>query len=203
MRLKTTQTEDAGRSKIKAANWKSRSPIAMVEVLDLACLKALGALNLPKAISLPLIVLVRIGDGWIWCLVAFYLWWAMPLSMNQSKFAVFHCLLTIGISLCLYWPVKLLIRRPRPGDSGLGVVARVPPLDKYSFPSGHTMNNLAVVLTLSLYLPRLFYPALLLPLALGGLRVLFGVHFLSDVVAGGALGFVSFYLAKMVFPFLF
>ena len=202
MGLKTTHTKNAGHGKGKSVKLKSGSPIAAVTAMDLTFLRGLGALKLPKVVSLPLIVLVRIGDGWIWCLVAFYLWWARPLIVSQSKFAVIHCMLAIGISLCLYWPIKLLIRRPRPGDSGLGVVARVPPLDKYSFPSGHTMNNLAVALTLSLYLPHLFYPALLLPLALGALRVLFGVHFLSDVIAGAVLGFVSFYLAKTAFPFL-
>jgi undecaprenyl-diphosphatase len=82
----------------------------------------------------------------------------------------------------------------------LEVVPLVPPLDKYSFPSGHTMNNLAVALTLALYFPRITAPALLLPVILGMLRVLFGVHYLSDIIGGSLLGVCAFWLARAIFP---
>lgn len=171
-----------------------------VVATDLAFLKFLGGINLPRSVALPLIALVRIGDGWIWCLIAFYLWRVMPFL--QFKLVVFHCLLAIAISLALYWPIKLMVRRPRPHDCDLGITARVPPLDKYSFPSGHTMNNLAVALTLSVYLPHVFLAALGIPILLGGLRILFGVHYLSDITGGVILGVGSFMLAKLLFPVL-
>jgi undecaprenyl-diphosphatase len=164
---------------------------------DLALLKTLAGISLPRSLSLLFVFLVRIGDGWIWCLVALYLWWIMPFV--QFQMVVVHSLLAIGISLCLYWPIKLLVKRLRPHESVPGIIARVPPLDKYSFPSGHTMNNLAVALTLSLYIPNLFLAALLVPLALGGLRIFFGVHFLSDITGGAMLGAGSFLAAKALF----
>lgn len=166
--------------------------------LDLAFLKTVSSLSLPKSVSLPLILLVRIGDGWIWFLVAFYCW--RNLSMVQLQNTVLHGLLAIAISLCIYWPVKLLVRRSRPHESDLGVRPMVPPLDKFSFPSGHTMNNLAVALTVSLYLPHLLIPAIILPISLGLLRVLFGVHFLSDITGGAVLGTIAFFMAKAFFP---
>jgi undecaprenyl-diphosphatase len=164
---------------------------------DLALLRYLAALALPRAVTLPLVILVRIGDGWIWGLVAIWLWFAMP--PEQLKAVVAHCLLAIGVSLALYWPVKLLVRRSRPFEAGLGVTAKVPPLDKFSFPSGHTMNNLAVSLTVAAHVPQIFAAALALPLIMGGLRVLFGVHFLSDITGGAILGAVSFAIAKYAF----
>jgi undecaprenyl-diphosphatase len=177
-----------------------QSYLGKIIALDMACLKALGSLTLPKFVSLPLVLLVRIGDGWIWFIIAFYLWKSLPLMQLQT--AVFHGLLAIAISLAIYWPIKLLVRRIRPHESGIGVLPRVPPLDKFSFPSGHTMNNMAVALTISLYLPHLFLPALLLPIFLGLLRVLFGVHYLSDIYGGAILGILSYFLAKVIFPFL-
>lgn len=171
--------------------------LARIIAWDLALLRWLAALVLPRFLSWPLIVLVRIGDGWVWCAVAVSLWLAMPLP--QVKLVVAHCLVAIAISLALYWPIKLWVRRPRPHESGLGVTARVPPLDKYSFPSGHTMNNLTVALTLALYVPNTMLIAVAVPLLLGGLRILFGVHYLSDITGGALLGAVSFLLAQIVF----
>ncbi len=174
--------------------------INRIVAVDHAFLRTLASLTLPKPLVLPLILLVRVGDGWIWFLVAFGLWKFLPLIRLEAS--VLHSLLTVAISLAIYWPVKLLVRRPRPHDCGLGITPSVPPLDKFSFPSGHTMNNLAVALTVSLYLPRLLIPAILLPISMGILRILFGVHYLSDITGGALLGTLGFFLAKVIFPHL-
>ncbi len=168
--------------------------------LDMACLRVLSTLTLPKFVTLPLILLVRIGDGWVWFFIAFYLWKSLPMMQLQS--AIFHGLVAIAVSLAIYWPIKLLVKRTRPHNTGLGIVPMVPPLDKYSFPSGHTMNNMAVALTISIYLPHILIPALLLPIFMGLLRVLFGVHYLSDITGGALLGAGSYFLAKLIFPLL-
>lgn len=164
---------------------------------DMALLRALAALALPRAATWPLLVLVRLGDGWIWAAVAVSLYWALPLALLKT--AVAHCLVAIAMSLALYWPIKLLVRRTRPHDSGHGVTAKVPPLDRFSFPSGHTMNNLAVALTLSQYVPHTTPLAVGLPLVLGTLRIYFGVHYLSDIWGGAALGAAAFLVGDMVF----
>ena len=165
---------------------------------DIAAFRIFASLSLPKAVSLPLILLVRVGDGWMWAIVAFALCMSRPLA--QVGHIVLHGLIAIGISLAFYLPIKRLSKRPRPHESGLGIVPLVPPLDKYSFPSGHTMNNLAVALVLALYFPAWTIPTLAFPLLLGTLRVFFGVHYLSDILGGGILGICAFSLAKAVFP---
>lgn len=167
--------------------------LARITAWDHAFLRTVAAWELSPRAALPLVFMVRIGDGWMWALAAGLLWWALPFS--ELKLVVAHCLLAIAVSLAIYWPVKLATRRPRPHDSGLGIRAKVPPLDKFSFPSGHTMNNLAVALTLAHYVPGLLPAAVAVPLVLGCLRVYFGVHYLSDIVGGAVLGAVSFVLA--------
>lgn len=174
-----------------------RALIGRLLAWDMALLRWMASLALPPALNRFLILFVRIGDGWVWAVVLASLLWTMPLP--AVKTVVGHCLVAFAMSLLFYWPIKLLVRRSRPFHLGLGVTARVPPLDKYSFPSGHTMNNLAVALTLSLYVPSILPLALGLPLLLGGLRILFGVHFLSDITGGALLGAASFALGRLVF----
>jgi undecaprenyl-diphosphatase len=169
-----------------------------VTAVDSAFFRLLAARPLPKSVTLPLIVLVRIGDGWVWVLMAAYIWWALPFARLEASLK--HCVLSIAVSLAFYLPTKFLMKRPRPYDNGLDVVPLVPPMDKYSFPSGHTMNNLAVALTLSLYLPGIALPAVVIPVAMGLLRVLFGVHYLSDIVGGTVLGAAAFFISKAIFP---
>ncbi len=168
-------------------------------LLDLAVLRWLDRIQIHRVFQVPLTLCVRLADGYIWIFIAAYLWYDRPPEVFRE--ILLHSVLAIAVSLSVYWPVKLLVKRPRPYEANLdlGITARVPPLDKYSFPSGHTMNNLCVGMTLALYMPDLYYFALGLPLFLGTLRIYFGVHYLSDITAGGILGFLSFSIAKSLY----
>lgn len=169
-----------------------------VTAMDMAFFRLLASVNLPKSLMYSLILLVRSGDGWIWALIASALWLFLPFA--EMERVVLHCILAFAISLAIYFPVKFTGRRLRPYEKGLPVKPQVPPLDKYSFPSGHTMNNLAVALTLASHFPVLSLPAIAIPILLGALRVLFGVHYLSDIIGGGVLGAFAFTIAKAFFP---
>lgn len=195
--MDATELEPDTRSALRSA---LNAFASRVSAIDEACFRMLASLSLPRAVTLPLVLLVRVADGYIWALIAFSLWWTLPLA--EVKAIVLHCILAIAVSLCIYFPVKFTLRRPRPFDNGLNVTPVVPPLDKYSFPSGHTMNNLAVALTLAFHLPGLIVPALLFPITMGLLRILFGVHYFSDIVGGTVLGAGAFFIARAVFPVL-
>ena len=162
---------------------------------------ALHQIHLPHAVELLLKVFVRIGDGWIWVGVA--LWLFQTLELSAFWKVVLECLTAIAISLILYWPLKLILKRRRPYHSLPGVTSKVPPLDKYSFPSGHTMNNMAVALTLAGQFTTWHTLAVTLaagiPIMLGILRVAFGVHFLTDIAAGALFGVISHLSAQSLF----
>ena len=161
----------------------------------------LHGIRFPSGINRLLVLFIRIGDGWGWAGVAIILF--IFLSWERFKAILGHVFLAVAISLPVYWGLKLAFRRQRPFHFMQGISPRVPPLDKYSFPSGHTMNNLAVAMTLALSLPHLWPLALAVPLSLGLLRILFGVHFLTDIIAGGLLGAMSSLSAHWLFPRLF
>ena len=105
---------------------------------------------------------------------------------------------SLAVSLALYWLVKLSVKRVRPFSFFDHIDAEVPPLDKYSFPSGHTMNNLAVACTVFFLVPQVGWVMLLLPVTWGLLRIYFGVHWASDIVAGIFLGGISFLIGHFL-----
>lgn len=137
--------------------------------------------------------LTRLGDGWIWGLVCL----ALVLFYTRSQVETLLCLgLSAGlISLLIYESVKLSTRRLRPFAVDPSLSPEVPPMDKYSFPSGHVMNNFAVGLALALISPSLGIPLMVLALIWGLLRIHFCVHYPTDILVGMALSFPSVALA--------
>jgi undecaprenyl-diphosphatase len=182
-------------SPVQKGSW-----VAFWQALDIKALQYLHGLKIPPSVHWFLIAFVRIGDGWLWAGIAAWLWFACTWEVFKST--VLQCVMAIFISLVLYWPLKLWTKRARPYNALNWVTRKVPPLDKYSFPSGHTMNNLAVSLTLASLMPVFYAPAIGIPLILGVLRVVFGVHFLTDILAGAVLGTLSHLGAKAIFIFM-
>ena len=166
-----------------------------------ALVHRLQRIVLPRSLNRLLTIFVRVGDGWGWAIVAGALFIFLP--WTRFKTITGQALLAVAISLPVYWGFKLAFRRQRPFSLLSGVSPKVPPLDKYSFPSGHTMNNLAVAMTLALNIPHLWPLAMAIPLSLGILRIFFGVHFLTDIAGGALLGAMSSLGAHWLFPRLF
>jgi undecaprenyl-diphosphatase len=133
----------------------------------------------------------------VWALVVAFIYFFYGQSALLE--VIKHVIPVIFLSLAIYWVVKLSVRRKRPFDLLKEVSADVPPLDKYSFPSGHTMNNLAVGFTVFAEIPSIGWIMLLMPITWGLLRVYYGVHWLSDIIAGIFLGFLSFWLGQIIF----
>ncbi|SDI11696.1 Membrane-associated phospholipid phosphatase [Rhodococcus triatomae] len=80
--------------------------------------------------------------------------------------------------------IKRVVRRPRPNDPSIQVNVSTP--SKLSFPSSHATSTTAAAVLLGrltgLPLPALLVPPMLLS------RLVLGVHYPTDVLAGSALG---------------
>lgn len=130
-------------------------------------------------------VVSRLGDGVFW----YALMAALLLAYGASAMPVVGRMLLAGmLSLMLYKWLKARTTRSRPCTRSGQIQPRVAPLDEYSFPSGHTLHAVSFTLIALYYYPALGW--LLLPFAalVALSRVILGLHYPSDVLAGALLG---------------
>ncbi len=84
--------------------------------------------------------------------------------------------------------VKPLLRRKRPqAVMGHFFWKR---FDRYSFPSGHAARTASIVVVLGANYPYYAPPLYVLPLIVGLSRVALGIHYISDILVGLAIGFL-------------
>jgi undecaprenyl-diphosphatase len=92
------------------------------------------------------------------------------------------------VGVLIFKALKHLSRRMRPGQFEPHCWSKVLPPDKFSFPSGHTMTAFSIALVLSYFYPALEGTLFFLAISIGFSRIVLGMHFLSDVLAGVVLG---------------
>jgi undecaprenyl-diphosphatase len=92
------------------------------------------------------------------------------------------------LGIALFLRIKKATGRKRPCAIEPHCWARLLPPDQFSFPSGHTITAFAVAVTLSLFYPELAPGLLFCALSVAASRILLGMHFLSDVLAGAVIG---------------
>ena len=101
--------------------------------------------------------------------------------------------------------LKHLVGRPRP-DAAMATAGLLGPsfaADIDSFPSGHATSVFAVAAVFATYYPRLRWPLYGLATAIALGRVYLERHYLSDIIAGAALGLtvaVRLYRYRLIVP---
>ena len=98
-------------------------------------------------------------------------------------------LAVVGLACTLLYKwLKAKTLRPRPFEFYHEIILSVPPLDKYSFPSGHTLHAVAFSLVALSYYPSLAMLLVPFSLLVAASRMVLGLHYPSDVLAGAAIG---------------
>jgi undecaprenyl-diphosphatase len=136
------------------------------------------------------------GDGIYYFLIGIILATVEPVFGNSF---LLTGLLAFSIELPLYILLKNSIKRRRPNDVITEFVAFLIPSDKFSFPSGHTAGAFVMATLVSFYYPTFALLAYTLASVIGFSRVLLGVHFPSDILAGALLGSLSTIVAVFLF----
>jgi len=132
-----------------------------------------------------MILSTRLGDGWLWYgLGVMLLAWGGP----QRYAAVTAAGSAALTGVLIFKALKHLSHRVRPCQFEPHCWSKVLPPDKFSFPSGHTMTAFSIALVLSYFYPGMEGTLFFFALSIAFSRIVLGMHFLSDVLAGIILG---------------
>ncbi len=165
------------------------SVLAHVLASDDRLLGRLVEWRTPRWLRLWMVAATRLGDGWLQLAGAL----AFPVAGEHGRRVLGAALLSAAIASALVVCVKRRVRRPRPCE-----LARAPgfdvdaifrfPSDRFSFPSGHALNAFALASVLALGYPLAAPLAFFVAANVAASRVVLGLHWPSDVVAGAIVG---------------
>ncbi|HTQ75174.1 MAG TPA: phosphatase PAP2 family protein [Burkholderiales bacterium] len=148
------------------------------------CIRFNGAVRIAP-VRLVFRVVSRLGDG--------VFWYSLMLALLATGGAaamgpvVRMAGTGLGCTLIYKW-LKSKTSRPRPFAVENAVRAGADPLDPFSFPSGHTLHAVAFSMVAIAYYPMLAWLLVPFTLLVAASRVVLGLHYPSDVLAGAGLG---------------
>ena len=110
------------------------------------------------------------------------------LTSNQTRLTAISSAAALALSHIPVQLVKKLFPRKRPYLQIETTKILPNPLKDHSFPSGHTTAVFSVIVPFLLQTPSLAAVLIPLGLSVGISRIYLGLHYPSDVIAGGILG---------------
>ena len=135
------------------------------------------------------------GDGYFYLLIGLTLWAFEP---QQGSIFLYSALLAYGMELPLYVVLKKLFKRQRPCDLLRNFRAHVTPSDKFSLPSGHTAAAFLMASQIAHFYPSVALLVYVWAAIIGLSRVMLGVHYPTDIVAGALLGLTISFLSLTI-----
>lgn len=127
----------------------------------------------------------RLGDGIFWYGLMMFL---LVKYQAAALLPVVHMAAAGLVCTVLYKWLKRKTHRPRPFNKQLGISCGIAPLDQFSFPSGHTLHAVAFSVVALSYYPELVWLLLPFTVLVALSRLVLGLHYPSDVLAGIMIG---------------
>ncbi|OGJ16143.1 hypothetical protein A3K74_02845 [Candidatus Pacearchaeota archaeon RBG_13_33_26] len=128
-------------------------------------------------------------------IIIFFVLTALFLWRENKRRWIFPLWMCLAVSAVISFILKITIRRLRPFQ--LGVVSLVSGMSEashavwnFSFPSSHAMFAFCAIPILSEQFPKLKKFWIIFAVLIAFSRVYFGLHFASDVIAGGLIGYL-------------
>jgi len=146
----------------------------------------------PQWVRLWMICATRSGDGWLWCAMAILF---LSFGGPERYLAVSSSFLAAGIGIAFFIWAKRVTGRRRPCHIQPHCWSTLLPPDRFSFPSGHTITAFAIITPLMVFYPEFTLEFTFIALSIAASRIVLGMHFFSDVLAGAAAGTIFGYLA--------
>jgi len=127
----------------------------------------------------------RLGDGMFWYGLMIII---LIMKGSAGVAPVLHMAIAGQVGTILYKWLKGKTLRPRPYEVRQDIRLTGTPLDKFSFPSGHTLHAVVFSVVVLNYYPQLSFIVLPFTAMVGLSRVVLGLHYPSDVIAGALIG---------------
>lgn len=162
-----------------------RSHLRRAQYLDLNWCIKLNQYSTTKNIAVFFKIISRLGDGWFWY-TSLLITWLIQGSAYSTQ--MLYVIVGMLCATALYKLLKHKTLRPRPYQVHQAVVLGERPLDHFSFPSGHTLHAVMLCILLGYILPSMLLLLLPFTLLVAISRVILGLHYPSDVVAGAMIG---------------
>ena len=153
--------------------------------LELPVCLFFNKINHKRLISLFFAVISRLGDGVFWYSLIVLLLLFYGLAALQ---VATHMLLVAMVILVIYKWLKKTTHRVRPYRYSDSIFQNVVVLDQFSFPSGHTMHAVSFSTILLHDYPEWAWLVLPFTGLVAMSRLVLGLHYPSDVLAGIAVG---------------
>jgi undecaprenyl-diphosphatase len=127
----------------------------------------------------------RLGDGIFW----YVLMAALPVWQGWTALPAVAHMAAAGLTgtLAYKW-LKGATERPRPYQVCPAIRCLSAPLDRFSFPSGHTLHAVVFSTIATAYYPALGWLVWPFTLLVAASRLVLGLHYPSDVIVGAFLG---------------
>jgi undecaprenyl-diphosphatase len=139
----------------------------------------------PRWFRILMIMMTRLGDGWLWYSIGLIL---LVFGGSQRFLAIGAAATAAAIGIFLFRSLKHASRRKRPCEIEPHCWSSILPPDKYSFPSGHSITAFAIAMSVGLFYTDLQAVLIVVALLIASSRIILGMHFLSDVLAGSIIG---------------
>ena len=166
-------------------NLRLTQPLERIAHWDGALALRLNRASQGAWVRMPFSMVSRLGDGVFW----YALMLALLLRFGADAVAVVVHMIAAGLACtALYKWLKHTTVRPRPYEAYPGIRLFAAPLDQFSFPSGHTLHAVAFTLVALAYYPWLAWIAVPFTLLVAASRIMLGLHYPSDVLAGALVG---------------
>jgi len=159
--------------------------IEWVDARDQRVMRRVNRWTPPRFVRLWMVAATRGGDGWLWYAAAA----VIAIFGGDARWsALSAAFLSVAIGIAVFLVMKRACNRRRPCHIAPHSWAELLPPDQFSFPSGHTITAFAVALSLGSFYPDLDPGLLFCAVSIAASRIMLGMHYVSDVVAGAAIG---------------